>query len=126
MKFEEIAEKAFKQQDLLPTANLAEKYAYLELYYLYRDFRKGLIDKEIATNRKTEIEKEFNDNQRRIDNYYEVFKKQNEIRKNYYEYMTAIEKSTTQDEILDNSLKFIENIIQDNSFYDRQIKKIDN
>ena len=40
--------------------------------------------------------------------------------------MTAIEKSTTQDEILDNSLKFIENIIQDNSFYDRQIKKIDN
>lgn len=126
MKFEEIAEKAFKQQDLLPTANLAEKYAYSELYYLYRDYRKTLISKETATNRKTEIEKEFNDNQRRIDNYYEVFKKQNEIRKNYYEYMTAIEKSTTQDEILDNSLKFIENIIQDNSFYDRQIKKIDN
>ena len=126
MKFEEIAEKAFKQQDLLPTANLAEKYAYSELYYLYRDYRKTLISKETATNRKAEIEKEFNDNQRRIDNYYEVFKKQNEIRKNYYEYMTAIEKSTTQDEILDNSLKFIENIIQDNSFYDRQIKKIDN
>lgn len=126
MKFEEIAEKAFKQQDLLPTTNLAEKYAYSELYYLYRDFRKGLIDKEIAAHRKLEIEKEFNDNQRRIDNYYEVFKKQNEIRKNYHEYMTAIEKSTTQDEILDNSLKFIENIIQDNSFYDRQIKKIDN
>ena len=126
MKFEEIAEKAFKQQDLLPTANLAEKYAYSELYYLYRDYRKTLISKETATNRKAEIEKEFNDNQRRIDNYYEVFKKQNEIRKNYYEYITAIEKSTTQDEILDNSLKFIENIIQDNSFYDRQIKKIDN
>ncbi len=126
MKFEEIAEKAFKQQDLLPTANLAEKYAYSELYYLYRDYRKTLISKETATNRKAEIEKEFNDNQRRIDNYYEVFKKQNEIRKKYYEYITAIEKSTTQDEILDNSLKFIENIIQDNSFYDRQIKKIDN
>lgn len=126
MKFEEIAEKAFKQHPLPVTANLAEKYAYSELYYLYRDYRKTLISKETATDRKTEIEKEFNENQRRIDNYYEVFKKQNEIRKNYYEYMTAIEKSTTQDEILDNSLKFIENIIQDNSFYDRQIKKIDN
>lgn len=126
MKFEEIAEKAFKQYSLPVTANLAEKYAYSELYYLYRDYRKTLISKEIATKRKIEIEKEFNENQRRIDNYYEVFKKQNEIRKNYYEYMTAIEKSTTQDEILDNSLKFIENIIQDNSFYDRQIKKIDN
>lgn len=126
MKFEEIAEKAFKQHSLSVTANLAEKYAYSELYYLYRDYRKTLISKEIATKRKIEIEKEFNENQRRIDNYYEVFKKQNEIRKNYYEYMTAIEKSTTQEEILDNSLKFIEDIIQDNSFYDRQIKKIDN
>lgn len=126
MKFEEIAEKAFKQHSLPVTANLAEKYAYSELYYLYRDYRKTLISKETAADRKAEIEKEFNENQRRIDNYYEVFKKQNEIRKKYYEYMTAIEKSTTQDEILDNSLKFIENIIQDNSFYDRQIKKIDN
>lgn len=126
MKFEEIAEKAFKQHSLPATANLAEKYAYNELYYLYKDFRKSLIDKEIATHRKAEIEKEFNENQRRIDNYYDVFKKQNEIRKNYHEYMVAIEKSTTQDEILDNSLKFIENIIQDNTFYDRQIKKIDN
>lgn len=126
MKFEEIAEKAFKQHSLPATANLAEKYAYSELYYLYRDYRKTLISKETATNRKIEIEKEFEKNQYRINNYYEVFKKQNDIRKNYYEYMTAIEKSTTQDEILDNSLKFIENIIQDKSFYDRQMKKIDN
>lgn len=126
MKFEEVAEKAFKQQNLLPTANLAEKYAYSELYYLYKDYRKTLISKETATKRKAEIEKEFDENQRRINNYYEVFKKQNELRKSCHEYMVAIEKSNTQEEILDNSLKFIENIIQDDSFYDRQMKKIDN
>lgn len=126
MKFEEIAEKAFKQKDLPKTANLAEKYAYMELYYLYRDYRKTLIDKEIATNKKTQIQNEFNKNQKKVNDYYEVFKNQNGIRKKYYEYITAIEKSKTQDEILDNSLKFIENIIQDNTFYDRQTKKIDN
>lgn len=126
MKFEEVAEKAFKKQELLPTANLAEKYAYSELYYLYRDFNKGNISEEEARKKKSKIEKEFDDNQRRIDDYYEVFRERNEIRKKYHEFLAAIERSTKEAEILDNSLKFIESIVHDNSFYNRQMKKIDN
>lgn len=126
MKAEGISELAFKKKDLPMTCNLAEKYFYLQLYYLYEDYRKGLIDKEKAEKSKDKFEREFQDNQRRIDNYYEIFKERNEIRKNYHEFLAAIEKSTREAEILDNSLKFIENIVHDNSFYNRQMKKIDN
>lgn len=126
MKVEEISELAFKKKDLPVTCNLAEKYFYLQLYYLYEDYRKELIDKEKAEKEKLKFEKEFDDNQRRIDEYYKVFKERNEIRKNYHEFLAAIEKSTGDVELLDNSLKFIENIVHDNSFYNRQMEKIDN
>ena len=123
MTFEEISEKAFKKEQLGEYSNLAEKYAYSELYYLYRDYRKTIIDKETATVNKSKIEKEFNENQKKINNYYDVFKKQNEIRIKYNTYLTEIEKSQNQDEILEKSLKFIEIIIADPSFYNRNIKK---
>ena len=127
MNFEELAEKAFK--NMYPTEhklNLAEKYTYLRLADLYKDYRNALISKEDAAKEKNKIQKEFDEYQRKIEDYYQVFKERDEVRKKYYEYIVAIEKSQSEDEILDNSLKFIEEIIADSSFYYRQMKKIDN
>lgn len=126
MKKEEIAEIAFKKKELPSTCNLAEKHFYLQLYYLYRDYRSGLIDKEKAEENKKRFEKEFKENQDKIDKYYEVFKNQNKLRGEIHEYLVNLEKSETEGKLLDNSLILIEKIIQDKSFYDRQIKKIDN
>lgn len=127
MKFEEIAENAFK--NIYPTEhklNLAEKYTYLQLCNLYKDYKNALISKEDATKNKTKIQKEFEENQRKIDEFYEYLKERSKARDKYFEYIAAIEKSKSQDDILDNSLKFIEQIIADSSFYYRQMKKIDN
>lgn len=127
MKFEEIAENAFK--NTYPTEhklNLAEKYTYLQLVNLYKDYKNALISKEDAAKNKTKIQKEFEENQRKIDEFYEYLKERSKARDKYFEYIAAIEKSKSQDDILDNSLKFIEQIIADSSFYYRQMKKIDN
>lgn len=123
MTFEEISEKAFKRESLGEYNNLAEKYAYLQLYNLYRDYHNKIIDKENSIKQKNKIEKEFEENQKKINNYYDVFKKQNEIRIKYNVYLTEIEKAKEQDELLEKSLKFIELIIQDKSFFDRNIEK---
>ena len=124
MTFEEISENAYKKQEISNLCNLAEKYAYLKLKNLYRDYSNEMITKDEAKSQKLKIKKEFENNQREIDEYYEYLKKQSEIRSKYTNILVSIEKSQDIEEILDNSLKYIELIIQDFSFYDRNIKKI--
>ena len=123
MTFEEISEKAFKKEQLGEYSNLAEKYAYLQLYNLYRDYFLKNIDKQKASEIKNEIKKEFANYQEKIEKYYDYFKRQTEIRIKYNSYLTEIEKTTNQDDLLEKSLKFIEIIIQDKSFFDRNIEK---
>ena len=123
MTFEEICEKAFKKEQLREYSNLAEKYAYLQLYNLYRDYFLKNIDKQKASEIKNEIKKEFENYQEKIEKYYDYFKRQTEIRIKYNSYLTEIEKTTNQDDLLEKSLKFIEIIIQDKSFFDRNIEK---
>lgn len=123
MTFEEISEKAFKKEQLGEYSNLAEKYAYLQLYNLYRDYFLKNIDKQKASEIKNEIKKEFENYQEKIEKYYDYFKRQTEIRIKYNTYLTEIEKSQNQDDLLEKSLKFIEIIIQDKSFFDRNIEK---
>ena len=77
-----------------------------------------------AAIKKAEIEKEFEDNQRKVDSYYRNLKQREEIKGKYTNYIIAVEKSQNQDEILYNSLKFIEAIIQDDSFTSRNLDKI--
>lgn len=124
MTFTELSEKAYRKEKLDSFPNLAEKYAYLQLCNLYRDYRNELISKKDAETEKIKIEKEFNENEKKIADYYEVFRKQNEIRGNYNNFITAIEKSTKEEDLLFNSLKFIEVLIQDDSFFDRNYNKI--
>lgn len=124
MTFEEISEKAFKREALGEYSNLAEKYAHLQLYNLYRDYFQKKIDKQKASEIKNEIKKEFQYYQERIDDYYFYFKKQNEIRIKYDCYLSEIERAKEQDDLLEKSLKFIELIIQDKSFFDRNIEKV--
>lgn len=126
MTFEEISEKAFKNEKLANTANLAEKYTYWRMFNLYRDYRELKIKKDAAEKEKQEIVKEFNDYQERIKKYYDVFKEYHENRLKFEKYIREIEKSQTQEDILDNSLKLIELIIQDRSFFSRTQEKLEN
>lgn len=123
MTFEEISEKAFKREELGKYKNLAEKYAYLQLFNLYKDYYNKNIDKEKATVEKQKIKKEFEDNERKINNYYNILKYREQIKGKYTNYITAVEKSESQDDILYNSLKFIETILQDDSFTERNLEK---
>ena len=125
MDFKTICEKAYKKEKLDEFANLAEKYAYLEMQVLYQKFKDELITQNEAEKQKKEIEMEFNLNQSREDKYNEVFKKQTEIRRDYHDLIVNIEKSTALEDILDNSLRLIEKLINDNSFYFRNINKVD-
>ena len=126
MTFEEVSEKAFKNEKLANTANLAEKYTYWRMFNLYRDYRESKIKKDAAEKEKLEIVKEFNDYQERIKKYYDVFREYHENRLKFEKYIRDIEKSETQEEIFDNSLKLIELIIQDRSFFSRTIDKLEN
>ena len=126
MEFEKISEKAFKKEELGDYKNIAEKYAYLQMFLLYRNFENELISKENATKEKNKIRKEYELNIKKVNDYYDVFKKQNKIRIEYEHYLHDIEKTTELDDLLIKALKLLEIIIQDNSFFDRNYKKIKN
>ena len=126
MDFDEISEKAYKRQDLGEFKNIVEKYAYLQLLNLYRDYNNEMISKNDAIKKKNKIKKEYEWNLQELKKYYEVFKHQQDIRNEYFSYLTEIEKSKNNDDLLINSLKLIEIIIQDNSFFERNYKKIKN
>ena len=123
MDFDEISEKAYKRQDLGEFKNIAEKLAYMEMLNLYKDYNNEVITKEEATKQKIKIKKDYLWNQEKINNYYEIMKRQNDIKSKYNSYIIEIEKSQELDDLLMNSLKFIEVIIQDNSFFERNYKK---
>lgn len=124
MTFEEISEKAFKKEKISETSNLAEKYAYLQLVDLYKDYYNGKIAKEKAAIEKHKIEFEFNDYQQRIKKYYDLYKERNENRIKYEDFIISIEKESDQTQLLIKSLQFIEMIIQDKSFFERNYAKI--
>ena len=124
--FDEISEKAFKHEELGEFKNLGQKYAYLQMLNLYKDFSMNKINKEETIKEKEKIKREYIHNILILEDYECCCKERNKIRGEYHDYIVAIEKSIAKDEMLDNSLKFIQEIIGDNTFYDRQFKKIDN
>lgn len=126
MEFEEISKKAYKKEELEKFSNLAEKYAYVQMLNLYIEYRNENISKTEAEKLKKEIEKEYKENLRKYQNYCEMLNRQNLLRAKYEEYLYAVEKSQEQDDLLLNSLKLIEVIVQDNSFFDRNYNKIKN
>lgn len=126
MTFEELCEKAFKKQQIDEFANIAEKYAYLRMSVLFDDYRNAKINKDDAAKQKQEIKREYENYQNKIAEHFELCRKQNDIRVQYGQYIIDIEKATDQFELLDKSLLFIEKIISDDSFRDRNIKKVDN
>ena len=126
MTFEELCERAFKRQELGEFANIAEKYAYLRMSVLFDDYRNAKINKGDAAKQKQEVKREYETYQKKIDDYWELCRKQNEVRVQYGQYIIDIEKATDQFELLDKSLLFIEKMISDDSFRSRNIKKVDN
>lgn len=126
MEFEEISKKAYKKEQLDKFSNFAEKYAYVQMLNLYMEYKNENITKKQAETQKKEIEKEYNENLRKYNNYCERLQKQNLLKAKYEEYLYSIEKSQEPDDLLLNSLKFIEVVIQDDSFFDRNYNKIKN
>lgn len=126
MEFEEISKKAYKKEKLENFSNFAEKYAYVQMLNLYMEYRNENITKSEAEKLKKEIEKEYNENLRKYNNYCERLKKQNLLKAKYEEYLYAVEKSQDQEDLLINSLKLIEVFVQDDTFFDRNINKIKN
>lgn len=126
MTFEEVSEKAYKKEKLPNTANLAEKYAYVYMTMLYQNYKQQKISKEQAEKEKTQIKNEFNSYQIEIQKYYDVFREYHENRIKFEEYVTAIEKSESPEDIMDNSLRLVELIIQDKSFFNRTESKLKN
>lgn len=126
MEFELISRKAYNKEKLEEFSNFAEKYAYIQMLNLYTEYRIENITKSEAEKTKKEIEKEYKENLRKYENYCERLKKQNLLKAKYEEYLYAIEKSQEQDDLLLNSLKFIEVVVQDDSFFDRNFNKIKN
>lgn len=126
MEFEEISKKAYKKEKLEEFSNFAEKYAYVQMLNLYMEYRNENITKSEAEKLKKEIEKEYNENLRKYNNYCERLKKQNLLKAKYEEYLYAVEKSQEQEDLLINSLKLIEVFVQDDTFFDRNINKIKN
>lgn len=126
MEFDELCEKAFKKQELEQYANLAEKYAYLQMCNLFENYSQEKISKEQASKQKAKIKMEYENYQRKIADYWDLYKKQNDTRRELGQYIIDIEKTTDQYDLLDKSLLLIEKIINDNSFRDRNIKKVDN
>ena len=63
--FDEISEKAFKHEELGDFKNLAQKYAYLQMINLYKDFSANKINKEQAIKEAKERaeRKNFEENQ---------------------------------------------------------------
>lgn len=126
MEFEEISKKAYKKEQLDKFSNFAEKYAYVQMLNLYMEYKNENITKTQAETQKKEIEKEYNENLRKYNNYCERLQKQNLLKTKYEEYLYSIEKSQEPEDLLLNSLKFIEVVIQDDSFFDRNYNKVKN
>lgn len=125
MNFEIISERAFKKQPLGEFPNIADKYAYLQLLNLYKDYENQNITKAKAVQEKAKIKKEFEVETRNIELDLEMRRTLNQIRGNYGLWIANIEKSKNQDEQLEYCLKFIEAILQDNSFVNRNLEKFD-
>ena len=126
MEFEIISRKAYNKEKLEEFSNFAEKYAYVQMLNLYMEYKNENITKAQAEKEKKEIEKEYNENLRKYNNYCERLQKQNLLKAKYEEYLYSIEKSQDQDDLLLNSLKFIEVVVQDDSLFDRNYNKVKN
>lgn len=124
MEFSEISENAYYRKGLGNFKNIAEKYAYVQMENLYMDYKNENITKEQANKEKIKIQKEYELNLNKVKEYYDFFKNQNEAKKQYEQLLYSIEKSSSQDDLLINSLKLIEILINDNNFFDRNYKKV--
>lgn len=124
MEFEDIAKKAFKKEKIDEFEDLPTKYAYLQLEKLYYLYSKGAISKEKSTKEKNAIKKEFEANEMEFKRDAEIYHEYNNNRVKNAQYIISIEKATKEEDILKESLKFIQNIIHDSSFYYRNISKL--
>lgn len=123
MEFEEIAKKAYKEEELDKYSNLPEKYAYLQLKELYYKYKIGELSKEKSIVQKNAIKKEFNDNIFEYNRDLEQYKIYNENRNKNTMLLIEIEKAETKEAIVEPALKIIANCVQDDWLVRRILDK---
>lgn len=125
MDFNEIAEKAFRKEGLDEFWNLPVKYAYAQLEELYYRYSINDLSKEKCVELKNKIRQDYEGN---ILNYNTTMEQYQIYTKNRIEndiLLPIIEKSKDKNEIIKYSAKVIANCIEDKSFVDRMLKKLD-
>lgn len=123
-EFESLALKAYKNIPLTKYADLPEKYAYLQLKYLYYSYKCGDLTKMDAEIEKKKIANEYKKDCVDYDNCLRVYKEYHENRLHNDMKIDTIEKSNDKEEILKLALEAIGIFISDSSFASRNIDKL--
>lgn len=124
MDFEEIAKKAYKEENIDDCSDLPIKYTYLKLKDLYFNYKIGKIDKEKSIVMKNKIKKDYELNRREYDDVISIYKMYNFTRIHNELLLDYLEKTKDKEEALGYSLKIIANCINDSSFEDRIKQKL--
>lgn len=126
MKFEEIADMAYKNKELDEYVNLPIKYAYVKLKELYDNFKSGEISKEKCIPLKRKIEREYENNIAEYEKDMQVYKEYNNNRNINEDLLIKMQKATSKDEAFEFSLKILENCLNDSSLSRRILEKFQN
>lgn len=124
-EFENIALKAYKNIPLNEFAELPEKYAYLQLKYLYYSYKCGDLSKIDAEIKKREIMNEYKTDCFNYKRCMEICNEYNKNKMNNEMKIASIEKSKDKEEILRLALEAIGIFISDSSFASRNIGKLE-
>lgn len=125
MDFNEIAEKAFRKEGLDEFWNLPVKYAYVQLEELYYRYSINDLSKEKCVKLKNTIRKEYESNLLNYNTTMEQYKVYNNNRIVNAMLLAQLEKTKDKDKIIELSLRIISNCIEDKSFVDRNLKKLE-
>lgn len=123
MKFEEIAQKAYKHEKLEGYCSIVEKYAYERLKTLYDQYKCGDVGKRDAEIEKNCIRKSY-------EQYKTEYERDQEVYKKYYDNIVhndslihKIDLCKDKEEMLELALKAIALFISDDYFVQRNLEK---
>lgn len=123
MRVDEISKAAAYSEPAPKNTTAAEMLLFLLLGALYKDFKKGYIDKQAAAEKKALIVSMCQGYENAYNEWCTVYKNYQDSIKKAHDLIAKIEKSKDVAEIADNSCEVISIFTGDESFAKRQRKK---
>lgn len=123
MKFEEIAKLAYSEVAIPERCSYPDKYAYIMLRQLYKDYFNDKITKEKAVTEKNRIEKEYENFELELNKSREVYAHYQENMLSCNDLACRINKSKDKAEMLELALEYIAKTRNETLFYDVNIAK---